>query len=524
MSSSSIPTNTQILVIGGGPAGSYAAAVLAREGFSVVLLEASKFPRYHIGESLLPSIRAFLQFIDAEETVGSHGFTPKPGAAVKLNQYKREGYTDFVALGPETGAWNVVRSEFDELLLQHAAKCGVDVFQETKVNDLQFSGDRPVSASWTHANDGTQGTISFDYLVDASGRNGIMSVKYLKTRCFSQSLKNVAHWGYWEGTNKYMPGTTRENAVWIEALNDESGWVWFIPLHDGSTSVGVVMDKDLAAQKKKLHDSDDHLEKVHKFYLEELKRAPGVMKLLGDARLRNNDGTASVKSTSDFSYAATSYAGDHYRIAGDAGAFIDPFFSSGVHLALTGALSAALTISASIRGTVSEEKAARWHDSKVGTAYTRFLIVVLGTYKQMRNQSVAIMSDIDEDNFDRAFDLLRPVLTGSADVSKTLTQDELEKTMDFCKHLFAPTDPDMYRSVGARIDPSLMCPSGPILTEREIGKLVEQTDEEAKHVLAEINARKPIHRMYNPRENFVSEAHYGLNAVLERGQLGLIAA
>lgn len=106
-------------------------------------------------------------------------------------------------------------------------------------------------------------------------------------------------------------------------------------------------------------------------------------------------------------------------------AFIDPFFSSGVHLALTGALSAALTICASLRGTVTEEKAARWHDSKVGTAYTRFvsglsskyndpdlsvsfLIVVLATYKQMRNQDVAIMSDIDEDNFDRAFDILRP--------------------------------------------------------------------------------------------------------------------
>lgn len=297
-----------------------------------------------------------------------------------------------------------IRSEFDELLLQHAAKCGVAVFQETKVTELQFSGSRPVSASWTHVN-GARGNIAFDYLVDASGRNGIMSVKYLKTRCFSQSLKNVAHWGYWEGTNKYMPGTTRENAVWIEALNgalhillillsmirqsiDESGWVWFIPLHDGSTSIGVVMDKDLAAKKKNSQDSENHGEKVHRFYLQELHRAPGVMKLLGNARLRETEGAAPVKTTSDFSYAASSYAGDHYRIAGDAGgmrfylvvpqdkltafpAFIDPFFSSGVHLALTGALSAALTIAASLRGSVSEEKAARWHDSKIGTAYTR---------------------------------------------------------------------------------------------------------------------------------------------------------
>lgn len=265
--------------------------------------------------------------------------------------------TDFVTLGHESGAWNVVsihnsvpvyrpvflirrcilqvRSEFDDLLLRHAAKCGVTVFQETKVTEIQFSGSRPISATWNRINS-EQGHISFDYLLDASGRNGIMSVKYLKSRCFSQSLKNVAHWGYWEGTKKYMPGTTRENAVWIEALNgtpgslsvrmpvtdhsvDESGWVWFIPLHDGSTSVGVVMDKDLAAQKKKRQDFDDHSEKAHQFYLEELKRAPGVVKLLGDASLREREGTAAVKTTSDFSYAATSYAGDYYRIAGDAG-------------------------------------------------------------------------------------------------------------------------------------------------------------------------------------------------------------
>lgn len=115
-----------------------------------------------------------------------------------------------------------MRSEFDQLLLDHAGKCGANVFQETRVTELQFDGSRPVSASWK-AVDGSEGQISFDYLVDASGRNGVMSVKYLKNRCFSQSLKNVAHWGYWEGTSSYMPGTGRENAVWIEALNGDFG-------------------------------------------------------------------------------------------------------------------------------------------------------------------------------------------------------------------------------------------------------------------------------------------------------------
>lgn len=118
-----------------------------------------------------------------------------------------------------------VRSEFDDILLNHAASCGATVVQETKVAEIIFEGARPVAANWKAQNGcGAEGQIKFDYLVDASGRNGLMSVKYLKNRQFSQSLKNVAVWGYWTGAGAYMPGTTRDNAVWIEAL--EGVWVY----------------------------------------------------------------------------------------------------------------------------------------------------------------------------------------------------------------------------------------------------------------------------------------------------------
>lgn len=230
---------------------------------------------------------------------------------------------------------------------------------------------------------------------------------------------------------------------------DETGWAWFIPLHDGTTSVGIVMDKDTSVRKKKEAETGSGVSNLQAHYLQEVHNVPGLMKLLEKAALRNSGKPGAIKSASDFSYSAPSYAGDHYRIAGDAGgksralnpgksyhvtltdvsAFIDPFFSSGVHLAFTGGLSAALTISASIRGFSTEADAQRWHTSKVGTAYTRsvhirmrrvsmvgslnrycirFLLVVLGTYKQIRNQAVPVMSDVDEDNFDRAFDLIRP--------------------------------------------------------------------------------------------------------------------
>ncbi len=102
-------------------------------------------------------------------------------------------------------------------------------------------------------------------------------------------------------------------------LIDESGWVWFIPLHDGTTSVGVVMDKDIASRKKKLYDIENHDEKLHAFYLDELKHAPGAIKLIGNGVLRTRPGESAIKTTSDFSYCASQHAGDHFRIAGDAG-------------------------------------------------------------------------------------------------------------------------------------------------------------------------------------------------------------
>ncbi|KIJ58602.1 hypothetical protein HYDPIDRAFT_176510 [Hydnomerulius pinastri MD-312] len=525
MTQTIVPTQAQILVVGGGPAGSYAAAVLAREGFDVVVLEAAAFPRYHIGESLLPSVRHFLKLIDAECLVAAHGFTAKPGAAVKLNQHMREGYTDFIALNPNHGAWNVIRSEFDDLLLRHAAKCGATVIQRTRVSEIYFDEDNPdcpISASWKNES-GIEGRIRFDYLVDASGRSGIMSTKYLRNRRFNKSLQNTACWGYWEGAEVYMPGTSRENAIWIEALNDESGWAWFIPLHDGSASVGLVMDQKISMSKKsaarEFSGASDYRLEDH--YLSELKRAPGVLKLLSRAKLRSKGEKEAVKTAGDFSYSATSYAGDHYRLAGDAGAFIDPFFSSGIHLALTGGLSAALTISASIRKTASEDLAQRWHSSKVGTSYTRFLLVVLGTYQQIRSQTVPIMSDVDEDNFDRAFSLIRPVIQGTADVGRVVSEDELQKTMGFCRHIFAPTDPEMHSAVNTRLGSEILSPSGPVLTEAQINELVAQDDLEAKLVLCEVNARKPIHAMYSPTQHFQLEAHLGHAAVLERRKLGL---
>ncbi|KAJ6454342.1 putative halogenase [Mycena sanguinolenta] len=508
-----IPTKTKILVIGAGPGGSYAATVLAREGFDVTILERDVFPRYHIGESLLPSCRPFLRFIEAEDLIKNHGFADKPGAAVKLNQHKREGYTDFIANNPDNGSWNVVRSEFDEILLRHAGKCGVTVCEGVKVKNISFEDKKPVSAEW-EAKDGTEGSTSFEYLVDASGKQGIISTRYLRNRHFNSSLRNVACWGYWKGTGKYAPEghSDRHNAPWFEAMTDETGWCWFIPLHNGTVSVGVVMTEVSSIAKKRAMKGDTSLT-AH--YHEQLQLAPGLVRILGEGKL-----VSDIKSAGDYSYSATAYAGPNYRLVGDAAAFIDPFFSSGVHLALTGALSAASSIAASIREQCTETEAAAFHDAKVGTSYTRFLLVVLGVYKQIKAQESPVFSDINEDNFDRAFTFLRPIIQGAADADPAMTEKELQDTMDFCQHVFAPTDIDMVNNVSKKLGSEIISPEAPIMSVASVMALAG-SDEDAKNVLLKSNARKPLAEMYGCNSAEVMEGFY---MRMEQGVLGLVRA
>ncbi|RAQ52676.1 radH flavin-dependent halogenase [Aspergillus flavus] len=442
----SIPEQCTVLVVGGGPAGSYAAAALAREGIDTVLLEADVHPRYHIGESMLPSMRHLLRFIDCEDTFLQHGFTKKAshdltmfpncvGGAFTLNQTNCEGYTDFIAAGgPSHFSWNVIRAEADELLFRHAAHSGAKTFEAVKVNSVTFTPSptldtgpgRPVSASYTQKSDGATGVIGFKYIIDTSGRAGLLNTKYLKNRKYNQGPKNVAVWAYWKATGKYGEGTPRENSPYFEALTDESGWAWFIPLHDGTHSVGVVMDQGMMSQKKAVSELSANAR-----YLSWLKLAPRLNGYLTGGKM-----VTDLKTASDFSYDSSSYAFPYARVAGDAGCFIDPFFSSGVHLAITGGLSAATTICAAIRGDCDEVAAARWHSTKVKEGYSHWLVIVLSAYKQMSNQAEPVLSDVGEDNFDRAFNFFKPIIQGTSDVSTKLTQAEFSHTLNFVLKAF----------------------------------------------------------------------------------------
>lgn len=506
----SIPSKCTVLVIGGGPGGSYTASALAREGIDTVVLEADVFPRYHVGESMVPSLRHFLRFIDLDTTFNNHGFIQKTGAAFKLNKQK-DAYTNFlVSRNDDSHAWNVIRSESDELMFKHAGKCGAKIFDGVKVGNIEFTHlkaeespmnskipnlGRPVSAAWSRK-DGTSGEIKFDYLVDASGRAGIISTKYLKNRSFNSELKNVASWGYWKGAMKYGAGTYKEGQPFFEALADGSGWAWLIPLHNNTTSVGIVMDQAKSIKKKKLSESPSAVD----FYKQSIQEAVGVAHYLSKAEL-----VTEIKHASDWSYNASAYATPYIRIVGDAGAFIDPYFSSGVHLALGGALTAAVTISASIRGDCTEELAYRWHSKQVAERYTRFLLVVLSATKQIRHQDEAVLNESGEDGFDNAFSIIRSVIQGIADVPGKATEEEINKTVNFTTDAIAR---------GAEEEaPQVTDPTG-ALKEDHNGRLTNSTITKEQAVL------KRVRHVFE--EALTVDSSDGFVANLKVGSLGLI--
>src|SRR5947209_7492110 len=359
-------TTTQILVVGGGPAGSTTATLLAREGFDVTLIEKEVFPRYHIGESLLPSCLEILDLIDARDIIEKYGFVRKEGGFFAWGT-ERWGL-DFTKLR-HPYSFQVVRSEFDHLLLEHAKSLGVKVYEGTEIRSLTFDGDKPISASWEQTSGDKQtGEINFDFLIDASGRAGIMSMRYLKNRHYHESFQNVAIWGYWQGATRMTFAPS--GAIAVGSVPE--GWLWGIPLHNGTMSVGLVLHKTTFKEKRQQGTS------AKQIYMDAINECPLIADLLSSATLVSEQ----LKTEQDYSYMAESISGPGYFLTGDAACFIDPLLSTGVHLATHGALLAAASIASMFRGEVTEEQAQQFYEHSYRHAYLRLMVIVSGLYQQ----------------------------------------------------------------------------------------------------------------------------------------------
>jgi len=338
-----------IVVVGGGPAGSTIAALLAQKGKNVVVLEKDRFPRFHIGESLLPlNLPLFdrLGVADDIRRIGVH----KPGAELVSDEH--EAATTFrFADNPLLSvgySYQVRRSEFDKLLLDNSRRLGANVIEGARVTDVALdAADRTTVTAVGPDKTRTQWVARF--LVDASGRDTLLASRLGLKRIDKQN-NTAAIFGHFRN----VPQQAGDKAGMIIVHLFEHGWFWVIPLPDNVTSVGVVGTQALFKTKKGKPDA---------IFAQAVGNCPSLAKIMTNA-----EPLGPLVACADYSYDSRSYVGERYILVGDAAAFIDPLFSSGVMMAMSSAEFGAVVVDALLAGREPRDRLVRDYERKIQTS------------------------------------------------------------------------------------------------------------------------------------------------------------
>ncbi len=357
-----------ILVIGGGPAGSTISTLLSEKGWKVVLLDKDKHPRFHIGESLLPLSLPIFDKLGVRDQIEKIGML-KRGAEF-VSQYHNGANVTYYFKGAKDKnhpiAYQVRRAEFDHILLSNSRDKGTQVFEEMRVTDvdLDSNGMRLITAENCN---GDPIEWKARYIVDATGRDSFLAKK-LGTRKNNRFHKSSAIFSHFENVER-LQGEDEGN---ISIYWFDNGWFWMIPLVDGTMSVGAVCTPSYLQNCGK--DLD-------KFLWDTISGSPDVTR-----RMKNAKMTIETRATGNYSYYSDHLVGENHILIGDSFAFIDPIFSSGVHLAMTSAINAIDVIEATLNGTpkLSSTKREYVRKSKQGLKTLSWFIYRM-TQPAMRN-------------------------------------------------------------------------------------------------------------------------------------------
>lgn len=313
------------IIIGGGPSGSTAATKLAQKGFDVLVLEKEKFPRFHIGETLIPFCYSIFEELGVLEDLKSN-FSRKPGVTfMNIDETKKTHWCFEKVIDDDSYlSFHVERAEFDEILLNNSSKNGATVLQEHKVTKVNLE----------YTEDLVEVTTIFDkdvlkkwygkFLIDASGQDSFLGKK-LGTKIKNPDLSNrIAFSAHWTGLS--LNKDLKKGNLQIVTLDEEvNGWMWIIPIKKDKVSIGIVTDTNYVKTKDKPSNEDWKT----KFYMEEVLKSTLCKEILIDAKLANQ-----VNINSDYSYNVTKKFSNKYALIGDASSFFDPIFATGIFIAL----------------------------------------------------------------------------------------------------------------------------------------------------------------------------------------------
>jgi flavin-dependent dehydrogenase len=347
-----------IAVIGGGPAGSTAATLLAQRGYKVIALEKARHPRFHIGESLLPMNLPIFERLGVLDKVRALGVL-KRGADFEADN--PGGYGTFAfsrALGASPPhAYQVWRQDFDKMLYDHARECGADAREGHEVIAVTRDAPRKCRLD-VRTDDGGSYAIESRYLIDASGRDAFFAAKN-SLRRKNRQHQSAAIFGHFRGAER-RPGKDGGN---ISIYAFEHGWMWMIPLPAGVMSVGAVCRPDYLKQRKG---------RTVEFLLDTLKENQALWRRLEHAVLIDDE----VRVTGNYSYDSSRMGGPGWVLIGDAFAFLDPVFSSGVYLAMSGAEQAAALVDAALRDPAREAALLRKLEKRQRAGMARFAFFI----------------------------------------------------------------------------------------------------------------------------------------------------
>lgn len=345
MSASLQNGSTDVVVVGGGPAGSTASTLLAQQGVRVQLFERDRFPRFHIGESLIPETYWVLKRLNMLDKMRNSHFVKKYSVQFVNSAGKLSAPFYFWDNKPHecSQTWQVVRSEFDLMMLNNAREHGVDAQEGVRVLEVLFEGPRAVGVRIQTA-DGTQKEIRAKVVIDASGQSTMLQNRFM-LRLWDPLLNKGAVWTYWEGA--YRDAGKDEGATIVLQTANKQGWFWYIPLHDNRVSVGVVAPFDYLFKGRGSHEQ---------VYTEEVERCPAIKERVSTGRRLTG-----YFATKDYSYRSREVAGDGWVLIGDAFGFLDPLYSSGVLLALrSGEMAADAIVEGLQKGDLSAAQLGKW--------------------------------------------------------------------------------------------------------------------------------------------------------------------